>query len=381
MRVFVVALLVVLCPGAAVAALPSELTTDPADRAAWQTLPGVYRLDATFRVRALRTSFDGDKPVDAGAVQVSGTAFGATRDGRVVTADHLVNGISETLAIAALAADDAARTRLGVEDAQEWVTANAARPLGATLESIQLRRVGAAGDKPGIEATLGKRRAESDLAVLNIGAEGSPALPLADDRSEGTAIVAIGFGQDGDENDPTVPGVRTGELSVSGTLEGRGDEIFTQSTVEMSRGDSGGPVVDLDGRVRGMLISGAEVGSNLVPARAIEELIGRGLAAKPSPTQEAYGRGLDAFWGLDFEAAEREFSATRRADASFALAERFSERSRELREAPLALETGDGLKGFLRMLGLLSAFISLGCGLALVRHDMRRGAFGQPLGT
>jgi len=131
MRTLLALLLLIAFPAAAGAALPSEFSTDPADRAAWRGLSGTYRLDATFTVRALST-IDGDIPLSGRSVTVAGTAFGAAPGGFVATADHLVGGESTTLAVAALRGDQATLSRLGIDDVETWVTANAARPISAT---------------------------------------------------------------------------------------------------------------------------------------------------------------------------------------------------------------------------------------------------------
>lgn len=113
-----------------------------------------------------------------------------------------------------------------------------------------------------------------DLAVIRIAAKNLKALPLGDARNlkQGQAIVALGHPQ----------GLRYSV--VSGVLSGQRDvEGFKmlQLAIPIEQGNSGGPVLDQNGRVLGIVTMKSLVTANLgfaVPVNALQPLL-----AKPNP--------------------------------------------------------------------------------------------------
>lgn len=115
---------------------------------------------------------------------------------------------------------------------------------------------------------------EQDLAILQVGAADLPALPLADssELADGQQVVAIG--------NP----LGLERSVVSGVLSGRRDvegREMLQLAIPIERGNSGGPLLDMSGRIHGLLTLKSQQTENLgfaVPSNAI-----RPLLARPNP--------------------------------------------------------------------------------------------------
>jgi serine protease Do len=117
-----------------------------------------------------------------------------------------------------------------------------------------------------------------DLALIRIAADGLPALPLgnSDELKQGQAVVAIGNPRGLKHS--VVTGV------VSGTREIDGRQMI-QLAIPIEQGNSGGPLLDLQGRVHGLLTMKSAVTDNLgfaLPVNALKPLI-----EKPNPTPMA----------------------------------------------------------------------------------------------
>ena len=113
-----------------------------------------------------------------------------------------------------------------------------------------------------------------DLAILKIDAKDLPALPLgnSDELQEGQPVVAIG--------NP----LGLERSVVSGVLSGRRDiegRSMLQIALPIERGNSGGPLLDLQGRVHGLLTLKSLKTENLGFAIAVNSL--KPLLEKPNP--------------------------------------------------------------------------------------------------
>ena len=114
-----------------------------------------------------------------------------------------------------------------------------------------------------------------DLALIRVTAKDLPALPLGDSDSlkQGQPVVAIGNPHGLKHS--VVAGV------VSGTREIEGRQMI-QLAIPIEPGNSGGPLLDMQGNVHGLLTMKSAVTENLgfaMPANALKTLI-----AKPNPT-------------------------------------------------------------------------------------------------
>ena len=108
---------------------------------------------------------------------------------------------------------------------------------------------------------------DADLAVLDVDAEGLPAVPLGDSAELrlGEPVVALGFALALEGG----PSVTSGIISALGRTITAGDSAGTSRTYEdliqtdaaINPGNSGGPLVDLAGRVVGINTAGVQAGS------------------------------------------------------------------------------------------------------------------------
>ena len=139
-----------------------------------------------------------------------------------------------------------------------------ARPISVELHD------GRKFDVTAIQAT----ERSQDLAVLKIDADDLPALPLgnSDELQDGQPIVAIG--------NP----VGLERSVVAGVLSGRRDiegRAMLQIALPIERGNSGGPMLDMQGRVHGLLTLKSLKTENLgfaIPVNALKPLL-----EKPNP--------------------------------------------------------------------------------------------------
>ena len=133
---------------------------------------------------------------------------------------------------------------------------------------------------------------DGDLAVLEVATEGAPALePGADAPGIGTPVVALG--------NPNGHGPRVTLGFVSGTgrsfrgPRGRRVAGAVEHTAPLMPGSSGGPIVDLDGRLLG--INTNRIGHGFYQAIAADGALRDRVAALgrgESPTRRRLGVGL-----------------------------------------------------------------------------------------
>src|SRR5260370_32162246 len=130
-----------------------------------------------------------------------------------------------------------------VEAAQGYVLTNSHVVENASSIEITTK------DNRRLKAKLIGRDPETDIAVLQIPSDGLSAVPMGDsDRLQvGDFVLAVGnpfgLGQT----------VTSGIISALGRSLGiEGDEHFIQTDASISPGNSGGPLVDLQGRVVGI---------------------------------------------------------------------------------------------------------------------------------
>lgn len=114
-----------------------------------------------------------------------------------------------------------------------------------------------------------------DLALLRINAKDLPTVPLGDEKllRQGQSVLALG--------NPL--GLKHSLFSgiVSGSREIEGREMV-QVSMPIEQGNSGGPLLDLDGRVQGIITMKSLVTANLGFAIPVSDL--KRLVAKPNPT-------------------------------------------------------------------------------------------------
>ena len=376
----------------AAAAPPDDLSDDPLDRGALLALPSLYRVEATIHVEALRTR-DGRRvpiPPQAHEIRERGTAFAVAPGGWLVTARHVV------------APDDAALARLAYQNtlaharrphsdavAERWVERTGARPVGARLVGLVVRQADAGEGAVGSRTYMPTRLEPSDradLALLRINARGAPALALDESASIGTPVESLGFGTGGAFAEPArgalEPAIRRGALARTGLLEGDPQEQRQAIllTIPLEPGDSGAPVIDAAGNVRGVAVIRREDGGIAERATEVRQLLEQeGVEPGIGRSAQLFRGAMAAFWDLDMAAAQRGFAAAERAFPDHTLAAHEGLRARQLAAADFDLVGERRRQGFLLALGALAVAAAVACAIGLARQGGRgRGSLRTP---
>jgi S1-C subfamily serine protease len=385
-------LILVATAGGAAAALPDDLSDDPLDRGVLLAMPSVYMVETTIRVDAIRLE-DGrvlKMPPSGRRLQEVGTAVAVTPDGWLVTAAHVAAPDAETVARLAHQTREAFEGRAHADEqaAREWVRRTGAVAVPGTVVRTEVTPAPIPGATVEQRTHVGvdsRRSATADLALVHIPVQHVPAVALDDARSIGTPIATIGFSGDDRLLTPEAEQdggatVRRGVIRSSGTLDPGTARARTGFVVSagVRSGDSGGPVVDATGAVRGIVIQRSDSGGGLAEtATEVRELMRRqGLASQPGPAAEAFGTGMAALWRLDLEGAAGGFVRTLGADPSHALASRELARTRALGESRFALRAGDRRQGILLGVAALAIVAAAACAVALARPGMWRSRGG-----
>lgn len=234
------------------------------ERAAALTRPAVVRLAMAYSavvVDGKGKVLNGGKPFEGGG---SCTGFGVNPAGYVATAGHCVDlkdisgiggALLDQVARQLVAANPALTVDALLADAQKW-TLRSATP-GAPLVQVAVY-VGAdemAGQpKEHRAAILGSRPlTKGDVALLKIDVADLPTLPLATDVdvAVGQDVLAVGFPGSLDlaVDASLEPSNKDGRISSKKT---KGGVPFYETSAAIAQGMSGGPTVDLQGRVVGI---------------------------------------------------------------------------------------------------------------------------------
>ncbi|MGD9571311.1 MAG: trypsin-like peptidase domain-containing protein [Thermoleophilia bacterium] len=388
LRVPLVALAALLALAApAAAAPPSDLSRDPLDRAALLALPSVYRLEVTIHVPWLRQR-DGTRirvRGDARTVVETGTAFGVAPGGWLATAGHVAAPDPEDVAALAYQRMQAfAQQPHGNADVAGWVERTGARAVGHRVVSIVATQADAGEGARGsrsypalqVEATDA-----ADLALVRIGAETAPALELDEAASIGTPILSVGFGR-GSSLAPHAAPVseleatpRRGRLNRSGTLQrGTPPRQVIVVTIPVQAGDSGAPVVDAEGNVRGVVIQRLAAGGGIAEkATELRQLMEeQGIEPGAGTAAEEFRTGMESLWRLDPSAAGTSFESALAAFPDHTLAGRERARAAALQTAGFDLG-GDRSRGLLLGLGVVASLVALAFAAALLLGGRRGG--------
>lgn len=191
---------------------------------------------------------------------------------RELTAEKLAEQAKESVVAVSFAGRDGKQAGLGtgfVIDADGLIATNLhvigeARPI-----SVQFLN----GKQYDVKEVYATDR-QMDLAVLKIEAEGLTPLPLAKPNSlkQGAAVIALGNPQG--LRYSVVKGVNSGSREIDG-------KPMIQLAIPIEPGNSGGPVLDSQGRVQGIVTLKSAVTRNLGYAVNISAL--KVLLEKPNP--------------------------------------------------------------------------------------------------
>ncbi len=314
-----------LCGAAPAAAAPAS----PEERAAAIARPAVVFVEVGWHgwVRDPRTGevFGGTEGYRA-TTSCSGVVV--REDGQVLTAGHCVDpgplggaGALIDAAVAELA--ELGRVRdpgAAARELAEHAIVEGVRPDSDPVRDVRVIRGVGTSDTPDTDvapATVVDLVApdEGDVALLEVPRDGLPALALADedDRPAGTPILAIGFpasvGRATDTS--TEPASKNGQISARRTLDGK---PYYEISAAASQGMSGGPLVDMDGRVLGLVTAAPEGETqsfNLVTAStsALELLRANGITPGTSANDRNFNAGLARYFDGDHAEALEYFDA------------------------------------------------------------------------
>jgi serine protease Do len=325
----------------------------PVEKAATLTRPAVVRLQMKLPIRiedptgtllttpAVSTDFGG-----------SCTGFGINSDGYVATAGHcvdtttadgLVGSAIRSVAQKVVAADPSKSLDQVLQFAvQNWRVSS---PTGGPLQLAVQVTVGSLdnGHTPVTSpATIVGYRppVDGDVALLKIDVKDLPTLPLATDADVhvGTDVLAVGFPGSADvTTDVSLePSNKDGRISSKKTVKG---VPFYETSAAMAHGMSGGPVVDMDGRLVGVTSWGAEE-TSAINFMATSDTLATFLTSKNvTPTAGRFDTMFRA--GFDAYAAGRYSDAVAELDKLLAVAPGQAQ-AEELRAEALAGRTKFG---------------------------------------
>lgn len=368
----IVVLGLVAAPAGAVA--DADLAGDDLARGTLLVMPSIYRVDVTLRVPALEIANGRRIRVPGGAsIAELGTATAVAPDGWLVSAAHLVAPAPATLARIGYQrwrlAHGEARSDA---EARRWVRRTGARPVGARVLAIRVTQA-----DPGTGLAQPRRwtgvvrhtSPRADLALLRIDAPGAPAVSLEDTVSLGTPIVTIGYGRLNAWDDPArpaaQPAVRRGRIERTGLLSDPERRATVVST-DVQRGDSGGPAVDGDGRVRGIVVLRGEGGGIVEQTGAVRDLLARaGQTPAEGATGALFRRALERLWALDVRGAERDLAQVRAGFARHTLAQSEALRAADLARADYELGGTRRRRDLLLTVAGIAALAALACAARL----------------
>ncbi len=255
------------------------------------------------------------------------TGFAVNPDGWVATAGHCVDPASAKQLILKNAASDYVDqfpdSPVGRDPAaaQAWLGKNA-RVEGVSGEGLDISFTLVYGTGTKVAAKLPANVVDfrpankGDVALVKVEKHNLPSSVLATDAdvSIGTPILAVGFPLStirvtGPSLDPTN---KSGNVSKKSTVEG--SPVY-EIDAAVSEGMSGGPTIDLGGKVIGVNSFGPvgepQAFNFLAPADGLATmLVGKGVKAMLGPADVVYRRGLDRYYAGHYTDAIKDFDQT-----------------------------------------------------------------------
>ncbi|HEX6360751.1 serine protease [Actinophytocola sp.] len=305
-------------------------------------------------------------------------------DGYVSTASHCVDpgvdgggGGLIDMAVAELAAVGRVRDpALAAQQLAENATLEGATEGSPIGRDIQVQRGTGNKDRDVAPARVVDLAppTEGDVALLKVPRRGLPAIELVTgDVAVGTPVLAIGYpGSTGEATDPTLePSSKNGQVSNQRSQDGH---PFYEISAAVTHGMSGGPVVDMRGRIIGVvsqlspgetqsfnLAASAETLAGLLRDANVDDALG--------PNDRNYRTGLSAYFSDDYDRAVEYLDAVLDAAPGHPQASRYR---------TLAVEQGGAASGngVLVVLAVVCAAVALlagAGGIALMAR--RRRAF------
>lgn len=356
--------------------------------------PGILYLETTYEGYVKSGNgywLNGGKPL---SVTASCSGFFVNPDGHFVTAGHCVDrgeGRSLLIKKALTELNDGVEPPLPVLQTalRTFRVKSAATPAkdGADREVRAAYGVDYGGMRAGkpLPARVEGLRPflKGDVALLKIEAEDVPVLELApkDAVEIGTQVVSVGYPGSVDfATDLTFdPSFKEGAVSSQKTIEG-GLVSATEVSAPLSGGMSGGPTVDLKGRVVGVNsfgITGEPQPFNFIsPVSEVANLLAdEGVDNELGPITTTYRSGVDAYYAGDREAALAKFDDVLGQVSEHEFAQKF--RAQALRMPEPNVEQGGGFPIAL-LAGLVALMLAAAAATALYLRRRGQGGDSRP---
>jgi hypothetical protein len=182
---------------------------------------------------------------------------------------------------------------------------------------------------------------QGDIAIVKIEQADIPTVLLAPETevSIGTPVLSIGYPGSSDAvTDATLePTFKDGQINSEKTREGGLLPVYEMSAA-LSGGMSGGPTVDLEGRVVGVNsfnITGETEAFNFIsPVSLVGEMLAQsGVENALGPVDEAYRAGLDAYFAGDYQGAIEGFDQVLALSPTHQLAQEYRVKASQLAAA------------------------------------------------
>lgn len=219
----------------------------------------------------------------------------------------------------------------------------------------------------------------SDVALLKINVSDAPVIPISSSPvTQNEKIIVMGFPGDANNqltnNDEVSVSVTDGVISSIRDAAGSNGKLY-QSDADASHGNSGGPAIDQDGGVIGLLtyrVAGDSQGNaaksyirDIADLKALVTKKGVTLSGT-STTQQAWNKGLELFSRNHFSSAIKDFDKVQAAFPSHRLVASY------IATANAGIAAGKDVKDFpiaILIGGLAAAVIATGVAIVMiVRH-------------
>jgi serine protease Do len=329
-------------PAPTPAPAPSPQQATPTERTAAEVRPAIVYLTEKFTgyvADETGTYFNDGHPYE---LSVTCTGFGVNPDGYVATAGHCVdttspNGIRAEFIAAVAKEVVAAVPGVTLEDAINFGTANwtvEGKAKGSPIDtqiSVVTGSVqgGAAGQALPARVVDARPFDQGDVALLKVETTDLPSVELATDADVqiGTTLLSIGYPASADAvTDPSLePSNKDGQVSSKKTV---GSVPVYETSAALTPGMSGGPTVDLEGRVLGLnsfMPAGESQAFNFIaPASGLSELLSRnGVHNELGPEDRAFRAALDDYYAGHYTAAVAGLDKLLQVDPQHAQATQF----------------------------------------------------------
>ncbi|HMG54409.1 MAG TPA: trypsin-like peptidase domain-containing protein [Kofleriaceae bacterium] len=263
----------------------------------------------------------------------SGTGFFITADGYIATNAHVVASIHGGEARAKEALHAALHAEIDRKFGNQLLKVTKAQltALYNGIRLIELKKLGYVvlpnGDHLDYQVVqIGAAGTGRDCAIIKVATAGAPALPIGDSSRSQVEDHIVVLGYPGvadfesllDEKSQLEASVTDG--AISSLKRAASGEPILQISAPITHGNSGGPAIDQRGDVIGLATFGnlGEVqGFNFLVASATLLALVKDakLQLAPSPTTEAWRRGLEHYWADEYTQAIARFDEV---EAAFA---------------------------------------------------------------